>query len=159
MDDPAAIVVAYSAPARRSFRGWTLRLSPLPSRLEVDDGADGWPHSGVQRRITDLVLVFAQAGPAAQSPPPARRASCSTRVGTTTRDRSAFGLRHVALRLEPRNELPPQPEAELQSTWNHICDLDLVSRTKLWGAVTRIHGVVERVRSDEGCAAQEFVAR
>ena len=58
-----------------------------------------------------------------------------------------------------RSELPEPLESELRATWNRIFDLNLVSRTKLWGPVDRIQGVVERVLLSEVRDVQEFVAR
>jgi hypothetical protein len=58
-----------------------------------------------------------------------------------------------------RSELPASLEAELQATWERVFDLDLVRRTKLWGPVDRIQGVVDRVLLSQVRGVREFVAR
>ncbi len=56
-------------------------------------------------------------------------------------------------------ELPAPLETEIQATWERIFDLDLVNRTKLWGPVKRIQGVVDRVLLSQVRGVREFVAR
>jgi len=58
-----------------------------------------------------------------------------------------------------RHTLPAPLEAELQATWNRVFDLDLVHRTKLWGPVDHVQGVVDRVLLSEVRGVREFVAR
>ena len=58
-----------------------------------------------------------------------------------------------------RQTLPPSLEAELQATWDRVFDLDLVHRTKLWGPVDHVQGVVDRVLLTEVCNVREFVSR
>jgi hypothetical protein len=58
-----------------------------------------------------------------------------------------------------RHALPESLEAELQATWDRVFDLDLVHRTKLWGLVDHVQGVVDRVLLSEVRDVREFVAR
>ncbi len=55
--------------------------------------------------------------------------------------------------------LPPSLEAELQSTWERVFDLDLLKRAKIWGPIDRIQGVIEYIRLDDVRSITEFTSR
>lgn len=58
-----------------------------------------------------------------------------------------------------RSRLPEPLESELRATWDRIFDLELVNRTRHWGPVDHIQGIVERVLLSQVCDVREFVAR
>ena len=58
-----------------------------------------------------------------------------------------------------RNVLPAPLEAELQTTWERIFDLELMNRNRLWGPVNSIQGVVGQVALSHVRNVEEFIAR
>jgi hypothetical protein len=55
--------------------------------------------------------------------------------------------------------LPSKLEAEMQATWERVFDLDMLTRSRLWGPIDVIQGVTEYVSLDEVRRVTEFVAR
>ncbi len=55
--------------------------------------------------------------------------------------------------------LTPQLEAELQTTWERVFELDRLRRAKLWGPIDEIQGVTEYARLEEVRCVDQFVAR
>ena len=58
-----------------------------------------------------------------------------------------------------RATLPPMLEAELESTWERVFDLELLRRAGIWGPVDKIQGVTEHILVDEVRRVKEFVSR